>query len=76
MVHAETLDYHMTRIDPMQPEKVDLDILQGLKFDVVNTKGHDIYRFESIGIDLYRDKQNVERYISFVLILKMIKFNI
>lgn len=35
MVHAGTLNYHVTRIDPMQPENVDLDILQGLKVDVV-----------------------------------------
>ena len=35
MIHAGTLNYHVTRIDPMQPEKVDLDVLQRLKIDVV-----------------------------------------
>ena len=35
MVQAGTLNYHVTRIDPMQPGSVDLDILQGLKVDVV-----------------------------------------
>jgi hypothetical protein len=35
MIHTGTLNYHVTRIDPMQPEKVDLDVLQRLKIDVV-----------------------------------------
>ena len=33
-MHAGTLNYHVTRIDPMRPEDVDLDILLGLKVDI------------------------------------------
>ena len=34
MVQSGNLNYHITRIDPMRPKDVDLDILQGLKVDV------------------------------------------
>jgi len=34
MVEAGTLNYHVTRIDPMQPEAIDLNVLDGLKVDV------------------------------------------
>lgn len=34
MVQAGTLNHHITRIDPMVPENIDLDVLGHLKFDV------------------------------------------
>ena len=34
MVEAGTLRYHITSLDPMTPEDIDLDVLHRLKFDV------------------------------------------
>lgn len=34
MVEARTLNYHITRIDPMQSEVIDLERLNGLKVNV------------------------------------------
>jgi hypothetical protein len=34
MVEAGTLNHHITRLEPMCPERVDLDALNGIKFDV------------------------------------------
>ncbi len=34
MVEAGTLNYHVTRIDPMHPETIDLMALNGLKVNV------------------------------------------
>ena len=34
MVNAGRLNYHVTRIDTMRPEDVDIDVLHNLKVDV------------------------------------------
>lgn len=34
MVQAGNINYHVTRIDPMIPEVIDNDVLNGLKVDV------------------------------------------
>ena len=35
LVEAGTLNYHITRIDPVQPEAIGVNILNGLKVEVL-----------------------------------------
>ena len=36
MVQSGTINYYITRLDAMQPELVDLNLLNQMKFDIVN----------------------------------------
>ena len=36
LVQSGLLNHHIARVDPMRPEIIDVNYLNGLKFDVVN----------------------------------------
>ena len=40
MIQSGSLTHHVTRLDTMQPERIDLDHLTSLKFDVLNDFNH------------------------------------